>query len=81
MIPCHRQLEYYSVSPRLGQVLGFERALCVRGSFAYDHRFRTYLALAMDCPEPRPIQARDRGRVLAVPEVGGLHHHYERVAA
>jgi putative transposase len=49
--------------------------------FAYYHRFRTHLGLAMDCPEPRPIQARDRGRVRAVPEVGGLHHHYERVAA
>jgi hypothetical protein len=32
MIPCHRQLEYYSVSQRLGQVLGFERSFGVRFS-------------------------------------------------
>lgn len=49
--------------------------------FAYYHRWRTHLSLAMDCPEPRPILAADRGKVIAVPEVGGLHHHYERVAA
>jgi putative transposase len=49
--------------------------------FAYYHRFRTHLSLAMDCPEPRPIQLPERGKVIVVPEVGGLHHHYERVAA
>jgi len=48
--------------------------------FAYYHHWRTHLSLAMDCPEPRPTQASNRGRVIAVPEVGGLHHHYERVA-
>jgi putative transposase len=48
---------------------------------AYYHWFRTHLSLAMDCPEPRPISPPDRGRVIVVPEVGGLHHHYERQAA
>jgi putative transposase len=48
---------------------------------AYDHRFRTHLSLAMDGPEPRPISSPDRGRVMAVPEVGGLHHHDEQQAA
>ena len=45
------------------------------------HRWWTHLSLAMDCPEPRPVHPADEGRVIAVPEVGGLHHHYERVAA
>jgi putative transposase len=45
---------------------------------AYYHRWRTHLSLAMDCPEPRPVQLPERGRVIEVPEVGGLHHHYER---
>jgi putative transposase len=45
--------------------------------FAYDHRWRTHLSLAMDCPEPRPASPPIHGRVMAVPEVGGLHHHYE----
>jgi len=49
--------------------------------FVYYHRWRTHLPLAMDCPEPRPVLAAARGRVIAVPEVGGLHHHYERIAA
>ncbi|HEY5869464.1 MAG TPA: integrase core domain-containing protein [Candidatus Tectomicrobia bacterium] len=48
--------------------------------FAYYHEWRTHLSLAMDCPEPRPIQHAERGKVIAVPELGGLHHHYERWA-
>ena len=49
--------------------------------FAYYHRWRTHLSLAMDCPEPRPALPADRGRVIVVPEVGGLQHHYERQVA
>lgn len=49
--------------------------------FHYYHRFRTHLSLAMDCPEPRPIQPLGSGQGVAVPEVGGLHHHDERQAA
>jgi putative transposase len=48
---------------------------------AYYHHWRTHLSLEMDCPEPRPIQPSTLGPVRAVPEVGGLHHHYERWAA
>ena len=51
------------------------------GYFAYYHQWRTHLSLAMDCPRARLIQPPDWGPVIAVPEVGGLHHHYERVAA
>jgi hypothetical protein len=51
------------------------------GYFAYDHHWRTHLSLAMDCPNSRPIQPPACGQVIAVPEAGGLHHHYERVAA
>jgi putative transposase len=51
------------------------------GYCAYYHPWRTHLSLAMDCPQSRPIQPAACGQVLAVPEAGGLHHHYERVAA
>jgi hypothetical protein len=34
-----------------------------------------------DSPEPRPIQGPDAGRIITIPEVGGLHHRYERRAA
>ena len=47
----------------------------------YYQRSRTHLALGKDAPDPRPVQPADRGRVVAMPEVGGLHHRYERRAA
>jgi putative transposase len=47
----------------------------------YYHGYRTHRALDMDTPIPRPRQPPELGRVREVPEVGGLHHHYERIAA
>jgi transposase InsO family protein len=47
----------------------------------YYHRFRTHLSLDMDCPEPRPVELPEAGEAMAIPEVGGLHHHYQRQAA
>jgi hypothetical protein len=35
----------------------------------------------MDTPVTRCVQPPELGRVREVPEVGGLHHHYERIAA
>jgi putative transposase len=49
--------------------------------FAYYHRSRTHLSLAKDSPQLRPIQPPAMGAIMAVPQVGGLHHHYERRAA
>ena len=49
--------------------------------FDYYHRSRTHLSLRKDCPEPRPIQLPSAGTVIAFPQVGGLHHRYERRAA
>ena len=48
---------------------------------AYYHQSRTHLSLDKDCPEPRPIQPSALGTIIARPQVGGLHHRYERVAA
>jgi hypothetical protein len=45
---------------------------------AYYHRTRTHLALQKDCPEPRDVQPADAGPIVSIPEVGGLHHRYER---
>ena len=47
----------------------------------YYHRSRTHLALEKDSPEPRPIQRPNAGRIIAIPEVGGFHHRYDRRAA
>jgi len=39
----------------------------------YYHRSRTHLGLQKDTPESRPVQAPEAGRIVAFPEVGGLH--------
>jgi putative transposase len=49
--------------------------------FRYHHQSRTHLSLDKDCPEPRPVQPPSAGTVVAFPQVGGLHHRYERRAA
>jgi putative transposase len=49
--------------------------------FQYYHESRTHLSLDKDCPEPRPIHPPTAGNIIVFPEVGGLHHHYERRAA
>ena len=49
--------------------------------FAYYQRSRTHLALGKDAPEPRPVELPEQGRVVAIPQVGGLHHRYQRFAA
>jgi len=47
----------------------------------YYHRSRTHLSLDKDCPDARPIQPPNRGAVIAIARVGGLHQRYERLAA
>ena len=49
--------------------------------FQYHHKTRTHLSLNKDCPQPRRIQPPSAGKIIAFPEVGGLHHRYERRAA
>jgi putative transposase len=46
----------------------------------YYHDWRTHLSLSMDAPNPRVVHPPDRGRVIVFRELGGLHHHYERLA-
>jgi len=53
----------------------------LRAFTTYYHRSRTHLGLKKDTPEPRPVQLPEAGRIVSIPEVGGLHHHYERRAA
>jgi putative transposase len=47
----------------------------------YYYHWRTHRSLDMETPEPRPVQPPELGPVKKLPEVGGLHHHYERIAA
>jgi len=47
----------------------------------YYHQYRTHLSLDKDSPESREVQPPELGRIVAIPQVGGLHHRYERRAA
>jgi putative transposase len=47
----------------------------------YYHGARTHLALEKDAPTTRRVQTPTEGPVVAFPELGGLHHRYERRAA
>jgi putative transposase len=49
--------------------------------FTYYHQWRTHLSLGKDTPQLRRRQQPTEGPVIAIPEVGGLPHHYERRAA
>jgi len=49
--------------------------------FAYYHRSRPHLSLGKDPPVPRAVQAPEMGKIAEMPEVGGLHHRDERLAA
>jgi len=53
----------------------------LKSYFDYYHRSRTHLGLGKDAPEPRPVQGPEMGKVVEIPQVGGLHHRYERRAA
>jgi putative transposase len=48
---------------------------------AYYHRSRTHLGLGKNTPDGRLVPVPSAGHVIAIPEVGGLHHRYERRAA
>ena len=41
----------------------------------------TCLSLGVDSPESRSMLSPALGKIVQFPEVGGLHHHYERLAA
>ena len=53
----------------------------VKAFISYYHHTRTHLSLAKDTPETRAVQPPELGRVVAIAEVSGLHHRYERRAA
>ncbi len=58
---------------------GLRRTL--KSYLKYYKRSRTHLALDKDVPIPRVVQPPELGSVVELPQVGGLHHRYERRAA
>jgi transposase InsO family protein len=59
--------------------LGLRRIL--KEYFEYYERSRTHLSLEKDAPCPRSVQPLELGKVVELPQVGGLHHRYERRVA
>jgi putative transposase len=63
-------------------VLGERHLLRILKSyFVYYIESRTHLSLGKDAPEPRTVHPPHMGDIVELPEVGGLHHRYERRAA
>jgi putative transposase len=48
---------------------------------SYYEQARTHLALDKDAPIPRRVMPPGEGVIVTIPEVGGLHHRYERRVA
>ena len=48
--------------------------------FAYYHEARTHLSLERNAPLPRRVEHPSEGKVISIPQVGGLHHRYTRAA-
>lgn len=48
--------------------------------FVYYHESRTHLSLKRNSPIERKVDQPENGKVIAIPQVGGLHHRYLRAA-
>ena len=48
--------------------------------FSYYHLSRTHLSLDRNAPEPREVELPAKGKIISIPQVGGLHHRYSRCA-
>jgi putative transposase len=48
--------------------------------FSYYHQSRPHLSLKRNSPIPREVESPSKGTVIAIPQVGGLHHRYQRCA-
>lgn len=66
----------------LDHVIVFNEAHLIRiliAYFEYYHESRTHLSLARNAPKPRQVEPPELGKVVAIQQVGGLHHRYTRV--
>jgi transposase InsO family protein len=53
----------------------------LKSYFYYYLGSRTHLSLAKDAPATRVVQGPEAGEIVEIPQLGGLHHRYERRAA
>jgi hypothetical protein len=89
-------LQGLDINPFVERVIGSIRHECLdhviiwnerglrrhlRRYVAYCPQWRPHRSLDQDAPIPRATQPASAGRIVQIPEVGGLHHHDERRAA
>jgi len=93
-VPTARQSPWQN--PYAERVIGSIRRECLNHVIAFGERHlkrilssyvdyyngtRTHLSLFKDAPDGRSTQLPERGRVVELKRVGGLHHEYVRMAA
>ncbi len=62
-------------------VFGEEHLLWILRSYQfYYNESRCHLSLNRNSPIPREVEPPSNGKVVAIPQVGGLHHRYSRAA-
>ncbi len=62
-------------------ILSEEHLLTILRSYQlYYNESRCHLSLERNSPIPREVELPSKGRVFAIPQVGGLHHRYARAA-
>ncbi len=52
----------------------------LRAYGVYYNTTRPHQSLDDNSPQPRVIEPPPIGRIIAIPQVGGLHHRYQRAA-
>jgi putative transposase len=52
----------------------------LRAYFVYYNTARPHQSLDNNSPQPREGHPPELGRVVSIPQVGGLHHRYQRAA-
>jgi putative transposase len=52
----------------------------LRGYIGYYNPARPHQSLDHNSPRPRVVEPPSCGRIVAIPQVGGLHHRYQRIA-
>ncbi|HKX29542.1 MAG TPA: integrase core domain-containing protein [Blastocatellia bacterium] len=52
----------------------------LRDYLDYYHNCRPHQSLERNSPVPREIDPPTNGQIIALPQVGGLHHRYRRAA-
>jgi len=64
-------------------IIGNERGLrrVLHAYVQYYLKSRTHLSLDKDAPVSRPVASPSDGEIVAIPQLGGLHHRYEPRAA